>query len=207
MIRIALVGDIGSGKTFISTLFKYPIFNADKEVEKIYRNNKKCYFRIKKKLPKYFSKFPLKKQELVNSILSNKKNLKVITNIVHPIIKKKLNYFLKKNKLKKIVILDIPLFFENSLNRKGDYIIFIKSKKKKILREIKKRKGYNKKLLDQFRKIQLPLEIKKRKSNFIINNDFKKITAKKYVKKILKQIYERNSFRYRNNRSSSKRRS
>ena len=42
MIRIALLGEIGSGKTFISKYFKYPLFNADKEVLKIYKSNKKC---------------------------------------------------------------------------------------------------------------------------------------------------------------------
>ena len=42
MIRIALVGGIGSGKTFISNLFGYPVFNADKSVSKIYSNNKKA---------------------------------------------------------------------------------------------------------------------------------------------------------------------
>ena len=41
-----------------------------------------------------------------------------ISNILHPIVRKKLNLFLKKNNKKKYVILDIPLFFENKLNRK-----------------------------------------------------------------------------------------
>ena len=50
MIRIALVGDIGSGKTFISKLFGYPVFNADKIVAKIYYKNKKIFFKIKKKI-------------------------------------------------------------------------------------------------------------------------------------------------------------
>tara|TARA_B100000073_G_C23461773_1_gene463698 strand:- start:206 stop:442 length:237 start_codon:yes stop_codon:yes gene_type:complete len=36
MIRIALVGEIASGKTFVAKCFKYPMFNADKEVKKIY---------------------------------------------------------------------------------------------------------------------------------------------------------------------------
>ena len=33
MIRVGVIGGIGSGKSFISKLFKYPVFNADKEVE------------------------------------------------------------------------------------------------------------------------------------------------------------------------------
>ena len=81
MIRIALVGSIGSGKSYIAKLFKFPVFNADLEVGKIYKKEKKIFLKIKKKLPNFFSKFPVKKRELINAILDNKKNLKLITNI------------------------------------------------------------------------------------------------------------------------------
>ena len=93
MIRIALVGSIGSGKSYIAKLFKFPVFNADLEVGKIYKKEKKIFLKIKKKLPNFFSKFPVKKRELINAILDNKKNLKLITNIIHPMIKKKLFSF------------------------------------------------------------------------------------------------------------------
>ena len=53
MIRIAVVGDIGSGKSYIANLFGYPVFNADYEVSKIYKTNKNCFKRLKKILPKY----------------------------------------------------------------------------------------------------------------------------------------------------------
>ena len=48
MIRIALVGSIGSGKTFISNLVGCPVFNADESVSKIYSNNKKIFYKLKK---------------------------------------------------------------------------------------------------------------------------------------------------------------
>ena len=46
MIRIALVGDIGSGKTFFSKLFRYPVFNADNEVSKLYKKEKQMNQKI-----------------------------------------------------------------------------------------------------------------------------------------------------------------
>ena len=109
MIRIAVVGDIGSGKSHIAKLFDYPIFNADLEVANIYKTNKKCFKVLKKKLPEYFSSFPVKKEEIIKAISSNTKNLKKITNIIHPEIRKKMNIFLKNNKKEDAVILDIPL--------------------------------------------------------------------------------------------------
>ena len=188
MIRIALVGDIGSGKSYIAILFNYPVFNADVEVSKIYRKDRKCFKNIKKKFPNYTFTFPIKKRELINCILHNSKNLKKISNIVHPIVRQKLNLFLKKYNNKKFVVLDIPLFLENKINLKNDIIIFIQSNKNDIKDRINKRVGFDKNLLKLFRKMQLPLHIKKKKSNIIIKNNFSKKSAKKNVKYILDTI-------------------
>ena len=188
MIRIALVGEIGSGKSYYAKLFGYPVFNADREVAKIYETNKYCFNQIKKKFPKFFLKFPLKKEELVRCILANKNNIKEIIKIVHPLVKKKMNFFIKKHKNKKIVILDIPLFLENKLNKRGDVIIFIQSSQKNSFKKLKVRKNYNKKLIERFKQIQLPLKKKKEKSDFIIKNTFHYKRAVKDVKRILKII-------------------
>ena len=59
-------------------------------------------------------------------------NLKKIISVVHPLVKKEMNFFLKKNSKRKIVVLDIPLLIENKLNKKNDILIFIDAKKKKI---------------------------------------------------------------------------
>ena len=188
MIRIAIVGGIGSGKSHIAKLFNYPVFNADLEVAKIYNTNRHCFKNLKKKLPKYFSSFPIKKKEIVKAISDNEINLKKITNVIHPEIRKKMNFFLKDNKKKEAVILDIPLLLENKLNQKGDTIIFIQSKKTEVLRRLKKRDNFNLDLLNKFKRIQLPLSYKKRKSHFIIKNNFTNKSAKKSIIKILKKI-------------------
>jgi dephospho-CoA kinase len=188
MIRIAIVGDIGSGKSFISNLFNQPVFNADLEVADIYKKDKNCFAKIKKAIPNYFSKFPLKKNELIESIIADNNNLKKISNIVHPIVRRRLDNFLKKNKNKKIVILDIPLYFENKLNKKKDIVIYIEATKEKILYHLKKRNNFNLSLINQFRSLQYPLKYKKKKSDFIIKNDYKISTVKKNVKTILKKL-------------------
>ena len=131
--RIGILGDIGSGKSFVARQFGYPIFNADKEVNKIYSKNRTCFKKLKKKLPKYIKSYPINKTYLSNAILEDNRNLKKIVNIVHPLIRKKLNFFLKKNFKKKIVILDIPLLIENKLNKKKIYWFLLKLKKKKLI--------------------------------------------------------------------------
>ena len=188
MIRIGILGDIGSGKTHVAKSFGYPVFNADKEVGKLYRKNKKIFNKLKKILPKYFNSYPIKKHEVTEAILANSNNLKKIINIVHLEIRKKMNVFLKKNKTKKVVILDIPLLLENRINKKSDILVFVQSKKLDILKRLRKRTNFNQKLLNKFRKLQLSLVYKKRKSHFIIKNNFTNKFVKRDVKYILKKV-------------------
>ena len=174
MIIIGILGDIGAGKSYVAQKFGYPVFNADYEVAKLYQKNKNIFNKLKAKLPKYINSFPMEKKEISDAILANDNNLKKIVKIVHFEIRKKLNNFLKKNRSKRIVILDI--------------LVFVQSKKSDILKNLKKRKNYNKKLLKKFKAIQLPLNYKKKKSNYIINNNFTKKSIKDGIKGILREI-------------------
>ena len=188
MIRIGILGDIGSGKSFVAKSFGYPVFNADEEVSILYQKEKKVFIKLKKQLPNYIISFPIKKKEISEAILSNNSNLKKIIKLVHPEIQKKMKSFVKKNKNKKILILDIPLLLENKINHKEDILIFVQSKKKEILKRLKKREGFNTKLFKKFKNIQFPLDYKKNKADFIIKNDFNKKNIKKSIKLILKKI-------------------
>ena len=195
MKRIGILGDIGSGKSFVARSFGYPVFNADYEVSKLYEKNRKVYIKLKKKLPEYIYEFPINKIQLSNAILANNSNLKKIIKIVHKEIRNKMRSFLIKNKNKNFVILDIPLLLENKINKKNDILVYVESRKIDIIRNLKKRKNYNPKILNKFKQIQLSLAFKKKSSSFIIKNNFKKKSVKNGVKEILKLI--------KNERSSS----
>ena len=188
MKRIGILGDIGSGKTYIAKCFGFPVFNADLEVTKIYKHNRKVFQKLKKEFPDYFNSFPVKKKEIIHTILSNRRNLKRIIKIVHYEVRKKMNDFLKKNKHKKFVVLDVPLLLENKINNKKDILIFVESKKSEILKRLKKRKNFNRKIFNNFKKIQLSLASKKEESHFIIKNNFKKNSVKVRVKRIIKNL-------------------
>ena len=187
MIRIGIVGDIGSGKSYVAQNFGCPVFNADYEVAKLYQKNKKVFIKLKKSLPKYIFSFPIEKKEISNAILANKNNLNKIIKIVHLEIKKKMNFFLKKYKNSKIVILDIPLLLENKINN-YDVLVYVQSKRSDILKRLKKRKNFNQKLLKKFKTIQLPISYKKKKSNFTIKNNFTKKSVNYGIKNILNEI-------------------
>ena len=188
MIRLAVVGDIGSGKSYVAKQFGYPVFSADTEVAKLYRKNRKCYNKLKKALPGYIVSFPVKKIEISKAIIADQHNLKKIIKIVHPEVRSNMNNFIKKNKNKKVVILDIPLLMENKMNKKNDILIFVDAKKKEINKRLKKKPNINLEIVEKFKKLQLPVELKKQQSDFIIKNNFKNNSIKKNVKKVLEII-------------------
>ena len=188
MIRIGILGEIGSGKSFVSKQIGFPVFNADIEIAKLYKNSRKCYLKLKKTLPNYVKSFPIKKHNLLKSIKDNQNNLRKIIKIMHPEIRLKMNTFIKKNKNKKIVVLDIPLPLENKINKKNDVLIFVQANKKEIKRRLKDRPHFDDKLFKKLKNLQLGVEVKKKKSNFIIKNNFNKNFVKKNVKKVVKEI-------------------
>ena len=185
MIRIAVLGDIGCGKSYAAKQFGYPVFNADAEVSKLYRKNRKCHSKLKKALPNYITSFPVQKIELSKAIMSNRRNLKKIVKVVHPEVRNRMNNFIKKNRNKKFVILDIPLLIENKLNKKDDILIFVDAKKKEINKRLKKRHSNSIGILKKF---QLPIELKKKKADFIVKNNFRNNSIKKNVKIVLEKI-------------------
>ena len=193
MIRVGVIGGIGSGKSFISKLFKSPVFNADREVEFLYKNNLECYRKLKKKLPRFVKSFPILKSQLIKAINEDKKNLKKISSVVHPLVRKKLKSFLNKNKKNKIIVLDIPLLIENKLYNKRDILIFVKSNQNKVINRLKKRKNYNKKILINLRKNQTDLLEKKKLANYIVDNNFSPNIMRKKIKALKNKILnERN---------------
>jgi len=188
MIRIAVLGDIGSGKSHVAKQFGYPVFNADAEVARLYKKSRKCYNKLKKALPAYIVSFPIKKNEISKAIFASQSNLKKVVKIVHPEVRSSMSNFTKKNKNNKFIILDIPLLMENKINEKNDILIFVDAEKKEINKRLKKRSNFNLKIAKKFQKLQLPVEVKKKHSDFIIKNNFKNNSVKKNVKKVLEKI-------------------
>ena len=168
MIRIGILGNIGSGKSYVAKSFRYPVFNADLEVSKIYKNNKKIFLKLNKILSNFIHSFPINKNEMSKAILANKSNLNKIVKVVHKEVRKRMNVFMKKNKNKRIVILDIPLLLENKINNNNDILVFVESKKIDILKRLKKRKNFNKKLYKNLKIFNYHPVIKRKNLNLLL---------------------------------------
>ena len=77
---------------------------------------------------------------------------------------------------------------ENKINNKNDILVFVDSKKAEVEKRLKKRLNFNRKLINKFKKVQFSSNYKKRKSNFVIKNNFMKKSLNKSIKKILDKI-------------------
>ena len=188
MIKIGITGSIASGKTTASKIIsngKGPLFSADTVVKKLYMQNsfKKL---VAKKLDLYLIK-DFKKQ-VKNKILKKRGSLKKLEKLIHPLVRKEMFIFLKKNKNKKILFFEIPLLIESRLVKHFDVIIFIRSNSSLRLKRYILKKG-NIKLFSILNKHQLK-DVKKMKfcDHIVVNNKSLSILKKK-LSNIIK-LYE-----------------
>lgn len=190
MIKVGILGSVGSGKSFVANIFKelgFNIFSADQVVSQIYERNKN----INKKISIFFklklNRSKINKNELRDTLKKNPKKFKYLNKIIHPIVRKKLILFLSKYKKTKLVVLDIPLLIENKMFSFVDIFIFVKTKPNIFKIRIKKRKNLDKQFLKLLKNQQADEKIKKGYADFTVDNSTKD-KVKLQVKKILDKI-------------------
>ena len=191
MIKIGITGSIASGKTTAARIFagkKYPLFNADKEVKDLY-NKKDFKSKISKKLKIQSTKNI--KSKIKKIIINNKALIKDVEKIIHPLVRRKIKIFIKKNKKKKFIFFEVPLLIESRLMKDYDVIILVNSKKKIRLKRYLKR-GRDKKIFNLLDKRQLSPSKKIKFCDYVINNNKNLKKLKKTIKSI-KIKYERDN--------------
>ena len=191
MVRVGILGSVGSGKSFVAKIFRelgFNIFSADNEVANIYKNNKI----INKKIAKFFKlklyKGKINKQELRDLLKKSPKKFNFLNKIIHPIVRKRLVLFLSRFKKNKLVVLDIPLLVENKMLNIVDILVLVKTKSSSFLSRIKKRKNLDKQFLNILKKQQASEMIKESYADFKIYNSSKnkvKLQVKNIIDKIL----------------------
>jgi len=170
VIALGIVGEIGSGKTYVSKVFKnygYNVFDADKVVHNIYKKNKFINQKISRIFKLKSKRVNLK--DLANVIIKNPSKLVKLNKIIHPEVKKNLLYFIRKNKKEKLIVLDIPLLLETNFKYFADIVVFVDTADK-ILSKFRKKRKINVKLINVLKKYHFNKEKKKALSDFVIKN-------------------------------------
>jgi len=195
MIIVGLTGGIASGKTTIVKLLKknkLEVHDSDLVVSNIYSKPKTKFLTHLKKinLGKSLKGRNIDKKIIREEIFNNTKKRKLLEGYIHTEVKKARNAFIKKHKQKKTktIFLDIPLLFENKLEKICDSTILfyapINTRKKRAIR----RKGMEKKILEKIIKNQLNDKIKKKKADFAVDTSVNKNQCFKKVLRIVESI-------------------
>lgn len=191
MVKVGILGPVGSGKSFVANIFRtlgFNVFSADEVVSKIYQNNRIVNKKISKSFRLKLYKNKINKKELREFVKKYPKKFKFLNKIIHPLVRKELINFLEKNKNKKLVILDVPLLIENKLFKFVDIFVYIKTKSGAFNSRIVKRKNLDQPFLKILRKQQVGEKIKEGYADFVIFNNSKS-KVKLQIKNIINKIF------------------
>ena len=189
---IAITGGIGSGKsTFCSKLKEkgFNIHSSDEQVAKIYKNPDKKFITYLRTigLSKSISKKNIDKKIISKIIFENKQIRKKLELYIFKIVRKKRSDFIKQEKEKKtrLIFIDIPLLFENNLEKHFHKVISIIASKQTRLKRLKKTRKMTETQFKNIIRSQTSDVIRKKKSDYIIYNNS---TLRDYKIKINKLI-------------------
>ena len=115
MIKIGITGSLASGKSTVAKLIsrnRYPVFSADKTVKALYKK-RNFINKVKKKFD--FKNTKNLKKKVKNLIKKDKRALKELELIIHPLVRREMKAFMKKKRNFKIGIFEIPLLIESKL--------------------------------------------------------------------------------------------
>lgn len=170
MIKIGITGSIASGKSTVAKMIckkNIPLFSADKIVHNIYKNKN-----FLKKVKKTFFLKSNKniKIEVKKIVKNNKFQLRKLELIIHPLVRQKMDQFIKKNKKNFSIVLEIPLLFESNLSKHFNVILFVDATKKIRLKRYLL-KGGNKDTFLTLNNRQIKPKHKIKLSDYVVKNN------------------------------------
>ena len=175
MLKVALTGNIGSGKTLICRFFEIlgvPVFYADSEAKKLYEN-KNILLKVKQEFGDEIltSQGNLNKTLLAEKIFTNKENLKKINGIIHPEVFKIFEEWAGNQKNKPYVIQEAAILFETGGYKRFDRTILVYAPEEMLIERVVKRDGLSRQEVLNRLQNQMDQEHKKQLADYLILND------------------------------------
>ena len=195
MIKVAITGNIGSGKSTITKVIKelgFKVFDSDKEVKKALMKKdliNQISKEFKSKIPGLIKRNAIDKAKLGEFVFSNPDELKKLENIVHPKVWESKEKFFEKNCNESVVFLDIPLLFEKKLQSKFDFIIRTRVSEEVQKKRVLKRRNMTTTKFNHIRRTQTDYsDIEEKHISLDINTQEDIKIIKKRVKNFLEKI-------------------
>ena len=173
-IKIGITGSIGMGKSTVSSIFRnnnIKVWDADFEVHNLYRKGKDGYNSIISIYPELKDKVEINRKKVSNLLREKKIDLKLIEEIIHPLLIRSREEFIKKNKKDKLLIFDIPLLYETKAYIWLDYVINVFCSKKNQIERLKQRENFDIKKINYLISKQISVNQKNKKADYVINTD------------------------------------
>mgnify|MGYP005627922289 FL=1 len=191
MKKIGITGGIGSGKTYVASVFKslgIPIFNADIQAKKIMTSSGKLIKLVKEEFGnEIYKDSDLNKEKLASIVFSNSDKLQKLNSLVHPIVKEEFNNWCKKQ-TSPYVIKEAAILFESNSHIGLDAVICVSAPLDLRMRRLLNRDDYSKKEIKKRIENQISQEEKEKLSDYIIVNDEKELLLPKIIK-IHKELF------------------
>ena len=194
-IKIGITGSIGMGKSTVSSIFRnnnIKVWDADFEVHTLYKKGKDGYKSIISVYPELEDKVEINREKVSYLIKKKKIDLKVIEEIIHPLLIKSREKFIKENKREKLLIFDIPLLYETKAQIWLDYVITVSCSEKNQTERLKKRDDFDTRKINYLLSRQIPMYKKNEKADFVINTDQNMQQVEKQVVNIIKTVRKSN---------------
>lgn len=196
MVVVGLTGDIGTGKSTVALMFEEmgaKLIDADKIAHRMLWRNSPCFEKITRKFGSgILTHGRIDRKKLAGAVFDDVSQLEELEKIIHPQVIRKVERrleTLRREKKYRIVVLDVPLLFESGMDKLTDVTITVYSNRINQVQRLLKKGGLDKKDIAKRSKRQMPLALKKRKSDFIINNNSDLKDAKSQVMKIWNILY------------------
>ena len=174
VIKVGITGSIGMGKSTVSSIFRnndIKVWDADFEVHNLYKKGKEGYNSIISIYPELKDKVEINRKKVSNLLKEKKIDLKLIEEIIHPLLIRSREEFIKKNKKDKFLIFDIPLLYETKAYIWLDYVINVFCSKKNQIEKKKKRENFDIKKINYLISKQISVNQKNKKADYVINTD------------------------------------
>jgi dephospho-CoA kinase len=193
MFIVGLTGGIASGKSFVIKYLKklkIPTHESDKVVRLLYQNPSEEFINYlnKEGFGNFITKKQINKKKIRDEVFKNKNKRKKLEKFLHKRVEKERNRFIKKNREKNIVFIDIPLLFEKKLEKEFDFVCSVMATLKEREKRALKRPGMNNSMFRLIVKNQVKDRIRKLKSNYIINTSATKTKTCLQVDNIIYDI-------------------
>ena len=195
MKKIAITGQIGTGKSVLLNQFKflgYKTYSSDQMVKELYAKDKHIINEIRKLNPNLVLNKKIRFDELSNKAFKEPSFLLKLEKIIHPRLHHIRSKIIKTNQINRninrnIIVFEVPLLFEKKLQNNFDLVILLKCQKYLQIKRVLKRENMNRKKFENINKKFIPERKKSILSDYVINSGIGKNHTMSKIKELIKK--------------------